>query len=84
MININPKQYNLSARVRLKKSDKNIFVVIDRKSRIIMKDGYRIVNVAKQICSFEKDIKISVLTNAAVCSKTKKFLYQNNITTKGI
>ena len=84
MIDVNPKQYNLNARVRLKKSNKNIFVVIDRKSRIIMKDGCRIVDIAKQICSFEKDIRISVLTNAAVCSKTKKFLYQNNITIKGI
>ena len=67
MINVNPKQYNLSARVRLKKSNKNIFVVIDRKSRIIMKDGYRIFNIAKQICSFEKDIKISVLIMFQLC-----------------
>ena len=84
MKSINPNQYNLNARVRLKKSDKNIFVVIDRKSRIIMKDGYRIVDIAKQICSFEKDIKIGVLTNAPLCSKTQKFLTENNITIKSL
>ena len=84
MINVNPKQYNLNARVRLKKSEKNIFIVIDRKSRVVMKDGHRIFDIAKQICSFEKGIKISVLTNAPVCSKTKNFLDKNNIDIKGI
>ena len=84
MISVNPKKYNLNAKVKLKKSETDIFIVIDRRSRIIMKDGHRIFDIAKQICIFEKNVKISVLTNAPVCSKTKNFLDQNSIAIKGI
>ena len=31
------------------KSEKNIFIVIDRKSRVVMKDGNRIFDIAKQL-----------------------------------
>ena len=84
MKNVDPKLYNLHSRTRLKKSEKGVFVVIDRKSRIVMKDGHRIYEIAKQIKTFEVDEKISVLSNAPICSKTKKFLYQNGIAIKSL
>ena len=84
MKNVDPKLYNLHSRTRLKKSEKGIFVVIDRKSRIVMKDGHRIYEIAKQIKTFEVGEKISVLSNAPICSKTKKFLYQNDIDIKSL
>ena len=82
MKNIDPKLYDLPPRTRLRKSEKGVFVVIDRKSRIVMKDGHRVYEIAKQIRTFEVGKKISVLSNAPICSKTKKFLFQNGIAIK--
>lgn len=84
MINVNPKQYNLNARIRLKKSGKNIFIVLERKSRVIMKDGYRILEIVKKIRDFETGKNVCVLSGAPVCSKTQKFLTKNNITIKSL
>ncbi len=84
MRNIDPKKYNLHSRTKLKKMGKRVFIVIDRKTRIIMKDGYRIFEIVKQIRQFESDKKIGVLTSAPVCSKTQKFLLQNQIVIKGL
>ena len=39
-----------------------------------MKDGHRIVKIAKQINQVEIDKEVSVLSGAPVCKKTKKFL----------
>ena len=82
MEKINPTKYNLHSRVKLLGKDKNIFIVINRKSRIIMKDGHRIVKMAKQITQIEIEKKISVLSSAPVCKKTKKFLLENHIIVK--
>ncbi|MBT3502851.1 MAG: hypothetical protein HOB40_05680 [Candidatus Marinimicrobia bacterium] len=80
MKNIDPKRYNLSARTVLRQSDKNsVFIVLDRKSRIVMKDGYRILTQAKTILQIKPTIIITVLASAPVCSKTRSFLLQNNI-----
>ena len=84
MRNIDPKKYNLHSRTKLKKMGKRVFIVIDRKTRIIMKDGYRIFEIVKQIRQFESDKKIGVLTSAPVCSKTQNFLLQNQIVIKGL
>ena len=84
MKNADPKLYNLPPRTKLKKSKKGVFVVINRKSRIVMKDGYRIYEIAKQIQTFEIGKKISVLSSAPICSKTKKFLSQNDIDIKSL
>ena len=44
MIKVDPQIYNLPSRVKLfEDTKKNIFISIDRKSRIIMKDGLRIL-----------------------------------------
>ena len=84
MNKVDPKKYNLHPRVSLRKTKKDIFIVIDRKSRIIMKDGYRIFEIAKKIRNFEVGKKIIVLSNAPVCSKTQKFLSQNEISIKSL
>ena len=80
MKKIDPKRYNLSPRLNLKQNKLNeIFIIIDRKSRIIMKDGHRIVKMVNRIHSIEKDRHISVLSSAPVCSKTRIFLSNNSI-----
>ena len=49
-----------------------------------MKDGYRIFEIAKKIRDFETGKNVSVLSGAPVCSKTRKFLTENNITIKSL
>ena len=84
MKNIDPRKYNLQSRVKLIGKDKIVSIVIDRKSRIIMKDGHRILKIAKQINQVEVDKKVSVLSGAPVCKKTKKFLLENHIVVKDL
>ena len=79
---IDSTNYNLHSRVKLLGKDKRVFIVIDRKSRIIMKDGHRILKIAKQINQIEVDKEVSVLSGAPVCKKTKKFLLENDIVVK--
>tara|TARA_B100002049_G_scaffold79840_1_gene58793 strand:- start:107 stop:382 length:276 start_codon:yes stop_codon:yes gene_type:complete len=79
MKRIDPKKYNLTSRTTLYKEMKDIFIIIDRKSRIIMKDGYRISEQAKSILSTEPGIRIRVATSAPMCSKTKEYLRQVDI-----
>lgn len=61
-----------------------IAIVKDRKSRIIMKDGYKIVEVAEKIKVEEPNKIIIFLSTAPVCSKTKAFLEKNGILTKRV
>ena len=83
MKNIDPQKYNLSPRIRLQQNSINdLFIVIDRKSRIIMKEGYRIVEIVNSIQSAEKNSAVSVLTSAPVCSKTRQFLSERKIEIK--
>ena len=81
MKRINPKNYNLTSRTILYKKTENIYIIIDRKSRIIMKDGYRISEQAKSILSMDPDVRIRVATSAPVCSKTKEFLLRADVET---
>ena len=77
---VNPKTYNLSSRIKLLQDNAgSLFIVIDRKSRIIMKDGIRVVKIAEHIKEVNQNKKISLLTSAPVCSKTKVLLLKNNI-----
>ena len=83
MKNIDPTQYNLSSRVDLRQDRSgDLLIIIDRKSRIIMKDGVRILEMVKKINKIDPKKNISVRTSAPICSKTKKLLLENNITTK--
>ena len=61
-----------------------LFIIVDRKSRIIMKDGHRILKIVNRIQSIEKDRRVSVLTSAPVCSKTRTFLSNNAVLVKDL
>ena len=84
MKKIDPKLYGLHSRITLRKNKKNIYIVINRKSRIIMKDGHRILEIVKKIRDSETGKNVSVLSGAPVCSKTQKFLTENNISIKSL
>tara|TARA_Y100001970_G_C13954000_1_gene709703 strand:+ start:537 stop:791 length:255 start_codon:yes stop_codon:yes gene_type:complete len=79
MANLNPKKFNLSSKIKLKKDEKGIFIILERKSRIIMKDGRRLLGIVKKIKEIEPNERISVLSSAPICSKTKYFLFQNGV-----
>ena len=85
MEKIDPKKYNLSPRLNLQQNKLNeLFIIVDRKSRIIMKDGHRILKMVNRIQSIEKDRHVSVLTSAPVCSKTRTFLSDNAVLVKDL
>ena len=85
MKKIDPKRYNLSPRLNLQQNELNeLFIIIDRKSRVVMRDGHRIFQMVNKIQSIEKDRHISVLTSAPVCSKTRTFLSNNSISIKDL
>ena len=78
---INPLSVGGPARSKLAIDlNKNIYIVKNIKSRIIMKDGIKIVDIAKSIHA-QKSTKKYLATTAPVCSKTKRFLEENQIKT---
>jgi hypothetical protein len=77
---INPIKFGLSPRTAIGQLSQNHFVIIkDRKSRIIMQDGNQILEQTNLIKGNESLIKISLATNAPVCSKTTKILGEKGI-----
>ena len=77
---IDAKTYGLPAKAVLEKiSSGHIAIVINRSSRIIMKDGERILNYAEKIKEINPHAKISLKTTAPLCSKTRDFLQKNKI-----
>ena len=78
MQKLEPQSYGLSNRTNLVRIDNSIGIVIDRKSRIIMKDGHRILKQAHAI-QVNENKPVILITSAPVCSKTKQYLSANNI-----
>ena len=85
METVDPKKYNLSSRVSLQENSSNeLCIVINRKSRIIMKDGYRILEIAEKIKQVENKRKVKVLSSAPVCSKTRAFLNKKGLSLEAL
>ena len=59
-------------------SDNHFYIIKNIKSRIIMKDGHKIVGIVKQIKN-KTNSSVSLATTAPICSKTTRFLNENNI-----
>ncbi len=80
MDKVDPKIYNLPPRtVLLKDSHNNFILFMDRKSRIIMKDAFAILEKAEKIKNIAPDATIALETSAPVCSKSIKLLNNNDI-----
>ena len=85
MKNVDPVLFNISSRTKLFMDDLgNINMLIERKSRIITKDGKKIIAISKKIKSINKKNRLTVFTSAPVCSKTKGLLEQNKIYIKEV
>ena len=77
---VDPKLYDLPPSTKLKQVGTNQFdIVIQRKSRIIMKDGEGILAKVNKIKNHVPDAEVSLKTSAPVCSKTKAFLEEHGI-----
>ncbi len=77
---INPSLFGFKVNTIIEKLDKSHFaVVIDRKSRIIMKDGEKIVEKAVEIRAALPETKVSLKTSVPVCSKTVRLLTDYSI-----
>ena len=77
---IDPTSFGLSSKDRIEKLPGNqLALIIDRKSRIIMKDGLRIKSKIKTMQERMPNMIIILKTSAPVCSKTMAFFYEHGI-----
>tara|TARA_B100001250_G_scaffold382516_1_gene375728 strand:- start:1215 stop:1499 length:285 start_codon:yes stop_codon:yes gene_type:complete len=79
LISISADALSLSSRTKLAIDDKQDYYIIKNiKSRIIMSDGKKILDIAKKIKK-KKNAAVFLATTAPLCSKTKKYLKENKI-----
>jgi hypothetical protein len=79
-ITVDPKEFGLTPKTVIEEIGRNHYaLVIDRKSRIIMADGKKIMEKAKKIKALKPGAKISLRSKAPVCSKTIRFLTDHGI-----
>ena len=78
---IEPKSIGIRSRIKILKKDEIIIIEIDRKSRIIMKDGEKIISNANIIKNYF-DLPVELHTSAPVCSKTRTYLEEMDIRVK--
>ncbi len=78
--NIDPTVFGLPPKTVIEKlPDNHYAMVIDRKSRVIMADGKKLLIKAEKIKAVEPGAKISLRSTAPVCSKTIRFLAEQEI-----
>ena len=77
---VDPKQFGLPARTILMKTGKNTFeIVLERKSRLVMKDAHQILLKVKSIRELAPGAKVDLRISGPVCSKTVRFLTENDV-----
>ena len=80
---IEPKSIGIKSRIKILKKNNLIIMEIDRKSRIITKDGEKIrsnVDIIKN----NFNLPVELHTSAPVCSKTKVYLEKEDIRIKSL
>lgn len=77
---LDPTKFGLPPRTVLKQIGQDaIAIIINRKSRIIMADGRKIVEKAEKIREVMPKAQIAFRTTAPICSKTKIYLEEQSI-----
>ena len=77
---INPGSFGLHHATHLEQTGAAQFtLVIDRKSRIVMKDGRNILAKAAKIITKIPEATVRLRTTAPICSKTKALLSGHKI-----
>lgn len=78
---LSPAQFGLPPRTQLERVDEQTIAIrIDRKSRIIMADGLKILDKITVLQQSLPDHLFALKTTAPVCGKTKTFLQQHGVT----
>lgn len=60
-------------------SDNTFLFTINRKSRIIMKDGLKLLEKVQQIRAQVPDARVEIKATAPICSKTRRFLLDEGL-----
>ncbi|MDX1775755.1 MAG: hypothetical protein R3297_04180 [Desulfobulbales bacterium] len=77
---LDPKSLGLHTRTVIEElAPDTLAIVVNRKSRIIMADGIKILAKAGKIRDVKPGSKVVLKTAAPVCSKTLKYLADNEI-----
>ncbi len=76
---INLKDFGIAGRIKIIKNDNGFEIYKVRKSRIIMKDGAQIVDIAQLLLEHNPKAKIDLIIQGPICSKTKNLLAENQI-----
>ena len=72
MIRLDPKTFNLNNRVVIEEEKNTLTLVVNRKSRIIMKDGRRLLDQIRQIKKVSKKA-VLILQQHLFVAKQKVF-----------
>ena len=76
---VSANELSLSSRIKIAIDNKdNHYIIKNVRSRIIMKTGEKIYEIAHQIKSNNKG-SVFLATTATICSKTKKYLEEKKI-----
>jgi len=74
------KTLGLSARTRIEQIDnETLAILVERKSRIIMADGIKILAKADKIRHARPHLHVVLKTTAPICSKTLQFFEKNGL-----
>ncbi len=77
---IDPTQFGLPARTVIEEIGKDrLALVINRKSRLIMADGRKILATAAKVREARPDCQLTLRTTAPICGKTRKLLAEEGI-----
>lgn len=77
---IDSKRFGLSSRIKIYKKNPSTYLLDRiRKSRIIMKDAEKILEITNQIKTIEPNMNIEICVSEAICSKSVRFLESHNI-----
>jgi len=80
---VDPKVFGLHPSTRIEQTGDAQFIIrIERKSRIIMKDGEKILDKVLKIQASIPDALVTVSATAPICSKTKRFLEEHHVRIK--
>ena len=76
---VSANELSLSSRIKIAVDNKdNHYIIKNIRSRIIMKTGEKIYEIANQIKSNTKG-SVFISTTAPICSKTEKYLEEKKI-----
>ena len=76
---VSANEFDLSSQIKIAVDNKdNHYIVKNVRSRIIMKTGEKIYEIANQFKSNTKG-SVFLATTAPICSKTKKYLEEKKI-----